>query len=368
MTVQPERQNGFGALRLFFASLVIVSHTPQMIDGDHSREPMTALFGTSSLGELAVDGFFLISGFLITASFIAGPSTYLWKRVLRIYPAFLICFGLCVLVVAPLGGAALQALGAMDWLKLLGQMLILKPPEVDGAFAGLAIPALNGPMWTIAYEFRCYLLAAVLGLLGLYRHPRVFLGLTVALLLTHVAFNLQYPREVVALWRPTVPVLGQLEHTIRLTAAFAVGACFRLFPVGYTGRRAAICALALVPALFVSWLASPALIVLGGYLVFWTAFKVEWKPLRTINAKDDISYGVYLYAWPIATLILWYWRDVPMVLLGFLTLVGAILAGTISWQIVEKPALSLKGRAAAWTLRMPWTSAAPRRSETSVGS
>jgi peptidoglycan/LPS O-acetylase OafA/YrhL len=64
--------------------------------------------------------------------------------------------------------------------------------------------------------------------------------------------------------------------------------------------------------------------------------------LLTLNAKDDISYGVYLYAWPIAALILWYWRDVPVLALDGLTLVGAVVSGFISWHLIEKRALALK--------------------------
>ena len=100
----------------------------------------------------------------------------------------------------------------------------------------------------------------------------------------------------------------------------------------------------MMAALFVPGLAGVGLITLGGYALFWIAFKVRWKPLLTINARDDISYGVYLYAWPIATLILWYWRDVPILALGLLTLGGAILAGAASWWALEKPCMSLKNR------------------------
>ena len=80
--------NNFSSLRLIFASAVIFSHSPNILTGKVSLEPH---FGQVTIGSLAVDGFFLVSGYLITKSFDRDNSVtdYFSKRILRIYPAFL---------------------------------------------------------------------------------------------------------------------------------------------------------------------------------------------------------------------------------------------------------------------------------------
>ncbi|MDB5423133.1 MAG: acyltransferase 3 [Phenylobacterium sp.] len=342
------RRNSIGALRLLFASLVIVSHSPEMLDGDKRREPLHQLFGSLTFGGLAVDAFFLISGYLIAASFAAssGVGSYFQKRVLRIYPAFLVCSLLCILVVAPLGGAHLQALDTRDWSRIATRLVMLKSPEIEGAFEGRNYQALNGSAWTISYEFRCYILAALFGLVGLYRRRWIFAGLTAVLILGNFLFLLPAGQAVADAPGWFDALFGEPEMALRLLDAFIVGTCFWLFRdrIAYRADLAVLCAVGALGLMLVPALAEIGLIILGGYVLFYVAFKASWKPLLTINAKDDISYGVYLYAWPVAALIIWTWPGIPVVALGLVTFAAAVALGALSWRFIEKPALALKGR------------------------
>ena len=86
--------NNLDLLRLVFASFVLLSHSFELADGSRSREPLTRLFHTTSFGGLGVDFFFILSGFLITMSWDKNPHalSFLKKRILRIYPAYMAAF------------------------------------------------------------------------------------------------------------------------------------------------------------------------------------------------------------------------------------------------------------------------------------
>jgi peptidoglycan/LPS O-acetylase OafA/YrhL len=58
--------NNFSSLRLLFASAVIFSHSASIVTGNELLEPH---LGKITLGGLSVDGFFIISGYLIRKSF-----------------------------------------------------------------------------------------------------------------------------------------------------------------------------------------------------------------------------------------------------------------------------------------------------------
>lgn len=337
-----EHRNAFGFLRLFFASLVIVSHTPELVDGDRSREPLEMLTGLMSLGDLAVDGFFIISGYLIVGSYLKRPEIvdYLLRRVARIFPAFVVASLLCVLVVAPIAGASMADLRASAGLSLV-RPLLLQEPWVANTFAENANTQLNGPMWTIAYEFRCYLLVIVLGVCGVLRSWRVVLGLAVALIgLSELVPAATFTR-IDGLTPFTEELIGSAQETCRMTGMFLMGAVFFLKrgEIVLSPKMAGVAALLLVACFSVPFLAVPGIALFGAYLICTIAKFGGRGVLSRINNKDDISYGVYLYAWPVEQLLLLFYPEMPLVPLGLLTFALAIACGWLSWHWIEKPVM-----------------------------
>jgi peptidoglycan/LPS O-acetylase OafA/YrhL len=102
MESQTGRNTVFDILRIVFATLVILAHAPEMLDGNRSRELFVRLTHSSmTLGDLSVDGFFLLSGFLIVKSWERNPTwaDFLRNRTLRIVPGYLVAALLSTAVV-----------------------------------------------------------------------------------------------------------------------------------------------------------------------------------------------------------------------------------------------------------------------------
>lgn len=325
------RQNNFNLLRFILALMVIFGHSPELIDGDRSREWLTRLFGSISLGELAVDGFFLLSGYLIAQSWAAQPQPwpFLKKRLLRIYPGFIVASIVCAFIVGSLASAPQTYFASFQVTPFLIGLALLSVPVVPDVFAGTHYPLVNGAMWTISKEFICYLFILGAGVTGMLRRRHACLILTVGVFAALVWLKLN---------KLHVP------HDLRLASFFLGGACYYLYRdrIGFDGRVAAAAAVVTVISLF-SWRASELVLAsVGGYALLYAAGRHS-PLLSQFNRLPDISYGIYLYGWPVQKLLLWYTPTLtPRGLFAWAAPI-AIMLGTASWYLVEKPALRLKG-------------------------
>ena len=306
--------NWFDHLRLLLAALVLLSHSSELVDGDRHREILTRIFGTCTFGEAAVIGFLILSGHLITKAWLRAPSpaTYLKNRVLRIVPAYLVAFAISVFAVGAVCAAdAAQYLGALDWRQLAIQAATLGQPTTPPTFAGQPYPIVNGSLWTIQLEFFCYLLAPF----ACARRWSVILFWLVA------AAGTEFTSSVYA----------------RGVLAFMSGAAYTRLGFSWNGRIGWICAAVLPASLFFEHAWAMGLATAGAYLMLGLASR-----RATFSLRADISYGTYLYGWPVQNLLIHEGLRSPVLLFGAsLVIAGAL--GAASWYGLERYALRLKG-------------------------
>lgn len=338
MGMPARHQNNFNLLRLVLALLVLLSHAPELQDGDRHRELLTQLFHTLSFGELAVDGFFLLSGYLIVQSWDREPLPLLFlkKRVLRIYPGFIVASLVCIYIVAPLGADPARYFSELSTAKVALGLAILHGPIIPPVFDGLPYPQVNGAMWTIMREFACYLAVLLMGVSGVLRRRAVWLALT----LTGFGLYLYASFGLPMSWAAGLLLKDPI---VRLGSLFFAGGCFYLYRDLYrfTPRAALVAGVVLLAAMFSPRYAEPALAVFGGYLLFYFAF----KPLpftATFNRLPDVSYGVYLYGWPVQTLLVYHLPPLSPWLMLVLACLIVLPLSVLSCYLVEQPLLKLK--------------------------
>jgi peptidoglycan/LPS O-acetylase OafA/YrhL len=246
---------------------------------------------------------------------------------------------MAILVVGPLAGGSLARLGMLGLLLQPVGALAMTLPRVPGAFAGLHYPSLDGAMWTIALELRCYLLVVLLGRAGVLERSW-WLALLAAVafaahwLVSPAVFEAWGHQPLV--WTLTMDPSG----FTRLAGHFLVGAWWRR--VWRDGRvRPAKLGLAggmLIAGLLTPVLTEPAVAIAGGYLLL-TASRTRIGWLRQLGERTDISYGLYLYAWPVMNLLILRWPGIQPGMLSVTTLVLTLPPALASWHLVEAPVL-----------------------------
>jgi peptidoglycan/LPS O-acetylase OafA/YrhL len=340
------RANNFDVLRLIAAAMVLVSHSFALVG---SGEPRV---GHLALGTLGVVVFFAISGFLIARSWDLRPglSVYATKRALRIVPALLVV----LLASAYLLGAVATNLSLTDYLKssepiryvvgnltaiLSGGTVAHPSYHLPGVFAGNpAGSAVNGSLWTLPIEVLGYAAIAALGVLAVMRRGVVAFALAGLAVLALYAAGVDLPMT------GALPVL-RWEWALMLSIFAVAGVMWvnrERIPLRYDWgiALAAVWLLTLGTAVdgIVTALVAP-------YLVLLAAFRTP-RRLRKLVRHGDVSYGLYLYAFPVQQAILALWAPGHLGAAGLVALALPVtyLLALASWRLIEAPALRHKPR------------------------
>lgn len=337
----PQR-NSFDLLRLLFACTVALTSAVFLGYGWHPQMPhigdATDRSAGVALGTLALNGFFVLSGFLVTRSLVTRKSLprFAWHRFLRIVPGFWVCLIGTAFVLAPVaallsGHGVLAVFTGEDtatgfvWRNA---GLLMTQPEISGLLDANGAPAnFGGALWSLSVQAVCYGLAATLGTLAvLHGRPRVLLIFAGLLAAATVAEELGMP----------IPLVGQVP--LQLTYLFVLGMigfryAHRIRASGYVALLAAV-------VLVISTYAFRDHLAVGAaafaYLVLWLGTSTSFP----VRLRADLSYGTYLYHWPLLQLLVLAGlaAQSPVAYFGL----GIVLTGALavaSWMLVERPSM-----------------------------
>lgn len=328
------RRNALNLMRVGLACVVILAHAWQI----GGWEPRPHL-GDIELGAAAVAAFFAVSGFLITGSAVRLPfPSFLVRRFLRIYPAYLCAMLVTALVFAP---ASVLLFGETRWdfavaLQFVVSNLGLKivTPDIPGTLDDVPFPgSWNGVAWTLAYEFCCYILA---GIIAVFRTRVRVVGSAGLLVVLSSAMALDH--------LGAVSIAHGIEIGLRPAACFVAGSMLFMLRDHVPDHRLLAAAAGAVvvgsAAIGVSDIVAP---LPFAYLLIFAATHLRGK---AIGSRNDVSYGLYLYGWPVGQLLAHVLRapDTPPFVIAVVTVLLTLPFAWASWICVERPAQGLGKR------------------------
>lgn len=331
--------NNFDLVRIAAAAAVIISHAFTQAYGPEAAEPLASV-SVYTLGGHAVNVFFILSGLLVAASLDRTPNlaAFAASRALRIFPGLIVC----VLLVAFLMGPMVTAYSVGDYLAspdlyayVVGTMTLA---ATDGPLPGVfdTLPEagiVNIPLWTLKYEVLAYILLTTVAVLGIWRNQLRFWIFIVGLISFHAAAEMTHahPEEH-----------GMVGHLSRFMICFFIGVvAYRLrerIRLSFGGATSA----ALLLWVTNGTVLEESIVYLAvGYLTFCFA-ALPMPGFRALTARGDISYGLYIYGWPVAQILVLAVPGIGAMELAVLSVAGAGLLAAASWRFVEHPALKLK--------------------------
>jgi peptidoglycan/LPS O-acetylase OafA/YrhL len=328
------RDNNYNAVRLMAAIAVIVSHSYLILRPGEGVEPLS--WSAYNLGATAVNVFFVLSGAMISRSYARHPDLvrFIKARLLRIYPGLIVASLVTAVLIVPFATevpATNYLTAPSTWFYPLQVTYDFADARLFDAFTHNIREDTNAPLWTIRYELFAYVCFAALVLWGIVDRKRlimvamlgsgIFLGLADILYLTAtlpgalLRFSFAFLIGVVAF---------QWADRIHLSIGLAIISIVLSFALaGFPGDKVFS-------------------ILLFGYAAL--TFGGATPSVLPIIQRHDLSYGIYLYGWPIqqgiSHHIAW---DGPLIFAHMaIALVCASGLAVISWFFVEKPALSIR--------------------------
>ncbi|HZP13271.1 MAG TPA: acyltransferase [Nevskiaceae bacterium] len=343
------RDNNFNLLRLVAACMVIYAHAHTIAQGfvdgipNWSGDALYDLTGMDS-GRIAVQVFFIMSGFLVAQSVTRSGSLkeFFIARALRLMPALIMAVLVCVFVIGlcftTKSASQYLVSGEVKHFLFYNLALMNNPPAqfLPGVFEQLPYDhVVNGSLWTLPWEALMYVTLAGLFAIGLLQRR---LAVAIGFAAVFVAFC--FSRENL------LPMVKYLPLAVAFTSFFFLGVLAWLYRdrISMSGTTVTIAVVLLLASLL---LFKASVLVRSAYpfLLAYSALGVALVPggaIRGFNRMGDYSYGVYVYGFPLQQSLMALHPEYTALQVGFYGLALVLLLAVPSWHLLEKPMLSLK--------------------------
>lgn len=319
--------NSFDIARHVAALMVFFAHHYAL---SGHNEPI--FLGLHSYGPLGVFIFFSISGYLVTKSFFRSNDflSFMEKRVRRIVPGLLVCSFVLIYFVTPFFMTKSLDAYLFSWNTfksfLNGPMMLgLRPTAL--IFEDFIYPrAINASLWTIPIEFSCYLILGI-GLLISKKWTTPFLILFFSSIAVLILREIETPVKYKFYQIP-------LSSSFKFFVIFFFGALLAITESSWVKIKYHL-SLIFVLLIFVLN-GKPEYSVLGHLSIAGiTIILCTTLSDKLINGRFDISYGIYIYSFPVQQIII---NKSGLSLYSgmFISLVIIILLASLSWILVEK--------------------------------
>lgn len=330
------RQNNFDFLRFYFAFIVVVGHIIAVTNLD-IFQPYAPFFNTY----IPVTAFFCISGFLISSSYTRNKSLskYFKKRAARILPAYILIILLCAVFLSFISEYSFSEYFTNPQLfkYLLANLTFQNfiAPCLPGVFTGdnMINCTVNGALWTLKIEVAFYIIVPLLFYFMKYIKRKYIILLIIYIL------SIIYQTTLEELAGATGNnLLGILSRQLPgFMSYFACGMALHYYFDIFIKYKKWFFIAGLILFFFERYMGWEILAPFAlSSLVFSIAYSLKW--LNNFGKYGDISYGIYIFHFPIIKLAIefnFFDRYNPY-LVALSIILTVLLTGFLSWHLLEK--------------------------------
>ena len=336
-----ENQNNFKLIRLVAALSVVVLHSKILISAALGLS-VTTDFHLLGLG---LPSFFFLSGLLVAQSLEKSSSwrQFLWKRCLRLYPAACLSIVSSALILGPIVTswdikAYFQSPQVYKYLSgcSLVRIYYLLPGVFENSVTGTR--GINNSLWSLTLEWKLYA-----GLLIAWTVNFPFKRFLLFTLILCAAGGGYFFYDAVA--DITTKITGRHIHPfayVKYVPLFLIGVLCNVYKKTLVIRN--YWALAIPVFFFISKqfhiLGLTGLILIPAFVLFAASHGIQ--VLRKVTPTPDLSYGIYVFAFPIQQVVANYIRPESVLVMSFLSIAFVLPVAVLSWYGFEKRALQWK--------------------------